>query len=66
MKLTLHSEWTRIKDGRKVRIIAAKNINSGTVGIPYFDIGWETLDKAFRRGACYEETWFKRYEPVKK
>ena len=50
--------WRRKKTGALVRI-------TGTRGIDYLDISWETVEKPVRRGQSYETYWLRNCEPFR-
>ena len=56
--------WRRRTTGALVRIAALKNCASPWNPQPYYDISWETVEKPTRRGASYQDYWFKNCEPV--
>jgi hypothetical protein len=55
--------WRRRKPGALVRIVALKNHASSRNSTPYYDIGWEAVEKPVRRGASCQDYWFKSCEP---
>ncbi|GAB3867339.1 hypothetical protein GCM10028801_41090 [Nocardioides maradonensis] len=56
-RLAVAQVW-RVKKTGALRTITVLR-NHGSNEKPYYDVGWETTEKPFRRGATYEE-YFRR------
>ena len=62
-QITEGSIWRRRKTGALVQII--RLVNCASEERPYFDIGWETVERPVRRVQSYQVYWLRNCELVR-
>lgn len=53
----------RVKRTGTLRVIVVLK-NCASDANPYYDVGWSTTERPFRRGATYQEYWYRNCELV--